>query len=158
MKVILKIPAPKPIDYKVKGKTYTEAAEYLLSKPFAACYKSNPSFKQKFGDSGNTTQITLIAKPTITMPVWPGAGKLKGQEKKDWDSMIAALNKHEKKHHSIFETDAKKFKKDTEAEGDVPKGDVPAKMNAFFTKSQENQNKYDKKTNHGEKEGVVLPV
>ena len=158
MKVILKISSPKTVNYKVKGKTYTEAANFLINKPFSACYEAHPSFKHKFDNAGNTNQITITAKPTITMPQWPGASKLKDDEKKHWAAMMKALAKHEKKHHKIFEDDAKKFKKSAEADGDIPKADVPAKMNTFFTDSQGNQDSFDHKTDHGKKEGVVLPI
>ena len=72
MKIILKIPSPSTVSYKVKGKDYTEAANYMLSKPFNACYNANPNYSHKFKD-GNTHQITVTAKPTITMPQWSGA-------------------------------------------------------------------------------------
>lgn len=157
MKVNLKIPSPSTVAYKVKGKDYTEAANFLLSKPFTACYKANPNYSHKHKD-GNTHQISITAKPTITMPQWPGANKLKGDEKKCWNSMMRALAKHEAHHHKIFETDAKKFKKNTEAAGDFPKGEMASKMTEFFTASQTNQDKYDTSTKHGEKEGVKLPV
>lgn len=158
MKVNLKIASPKTKPYKVKGKDYTEAANFLINKPFSACYEANPSYKHKFNNEGQTNEITLTAKPTITMPQWPGASKLKGDEKKWWAAMMKALAKHEDGHHKIFDKDAKKFKKDTEAAGDFPKGETAGKMTTFFTSSQGNQNTYDSKTNHGEKEGVTLPV
>lgn len=158
MKVNLKISSPGTKPYKVKGKDYTEAANYLLSKPFAACYNANPDYSHKFNDDGNTHQITITARPTITIPQWAGASKLKGDEKKWWTSMMRALAKHEAKHHKIFETDAKKFKKATEAGGDFPKGETAGKMLALFTASQANQDKYDTSTRHGESEGVKLPV
>ena len=147
MKVVLKIASPSTSAYRVKGKDLKEAAEYM---------RSNPNFSYKHKD-GNTNQITITAKPTIAMPQWPGASKLKGNDKKAWNSMMRALAKHEAHHHKIFETDAKKFKKETEAAGDIPKGETAGKMTAFFTASQTNQDKYDTRTNHGEKEGVKLP-
>ena len=61
-------------------------------------------------------------------------------------------------HHRIFEKDAKKLKRETEAAGDFPKGEAVGKVTAFLTTSQANQDKYDTKTNHGEKEGVTVPV
>lgn len=158
MKVILKIASPKTINYKVKGKDYTEAAIFLLDKPFSACYEANPTFAFKKDKSGNTSQITITAKPTITMPQWAGASKLKGDEKKWWNSMLKALAKHEDGHHKIFADDTKKFQKATEADGDFPHKDTAGKMKTFFTESQGNQDKYDKSTRHGEKDGVTLPV
>ena len=158
MKVNLKIPAPSTVAYKVKGKDLAEAANFMRSKPFAACYKANPKPSHKFNDDGMTHEISIAAKPTITMPQWAEARKLKGDDKKSWNSMLRALAKHEAHHHKIFETDAKKFKKDTEAVGDFPKGETAGKMTAFFTASQKNQDSYDARTNHGEKEGVKLPV
>jgi len=158
MKVNLNIARPKKNPYKVKGKDYTEAAKFLLSKPFAACYEPHPTYKQKFDDNGNANDISVTAKPTITIPEWSGAGKLKGDEKKWWTSMIKALTKHEANHHKIFEDEIKKFKKTTEAAGDFPKSETAGKMNALFTDIQKKQDSYDKKTSHGEKEGVTLPV
>ncbi|MEW9920886.1 DUF922 domain-containing protein [Marimonas sp. MJW-29] len=157
MKVTLRIPSPREIPYAVKGKTYDEARDFLLSKPFAACYKANPDYTEKHDNDGNTYEIIVTAKPTITIPTWNGASKLKGDEKKHWTAMLAALRKHEAKHHKIFEDDAKAFKKSMVKEDPFPKEDVGGKMYDLFSASQDKQDAYDKKTNHGEKEGVVLP-
>jgi len=158
MKVNLKIPAPKTVPYTVKAKDYTEAANFLLDKPIAACYMPNPNYKFKKNDDGDTCEITITAKPTITIPKWSGASKLKGDEKKWWFSMLKALAKHEAKHHKIFEADAKKFKKENESAGDFPEGDTAGILFDFFTDSQTNQDKFDKSSKNGAREGVTLPV
>ncbi|MEP5728291.1 MAG: DUF922 domain-containing protein [Sulfitobacter sp.] len=157
MKVNLQIASPKTIFYPVKGKDYTEAATYLIEKPYSACYEANPTYKTKYSD-GTTTEITIKAKPTITLPKWNGASKLKGDEKKYWTSMMTALKKHEARHHKYFVDAAKKFKKSRESDGDVPNDDVAKVMNAFFTAGQAEQDAYDNRTDHGVSEGVVLPI
>ena len=157
MKVTLKIPSPKEIPYPVKGKTYDEARDFLLSKPFAACYKANPSHTEKHDNDGNTYEIIISAKPTVTIPKWNGESKLKGDEKKNWVAMMTALRKHEAKHHKIFEDEAKTFKKAMAREDPFPKEEVDGRMYDFYSAGQDKQDAYDSKTNHGEKEGVVLP-
>lgn len=157
MKVTLSIKTPKTTNYAVKGKDYTEAAEYLLSKPFSACYDAHPDYDYDF-DGDKVTSITVKAVPTITMPNWSGASKLKDDEKKWWNAMMKALDKHEKNHHDKWVKSAEDFKKAREKAGDFPKKDIAKTMNAFFAEAQKVQDKYDSQTNHGEKEGVTLPV
>jgi predicted secreted Zn-dependent protease len=157
MKVKLNIPkSPKEVPYAVKGKTIADAAEFIRKRDTAACYTPNPNYSFGF-DGDQCNALTITAAPTVKMPNWAGASKLKGQEKKDWDSMIAALKKHEATHHTKWEKAAKDFKKAREKEGDFPKSDVASVMSAFFTKAQKVMDSYDSKTNHGIKEGVTLP-
>lgn len=158
MKVKLNIVKPRIVPYAVKGKTYEEAANYLASKPFAACYAANSQYTAKKDKSGNTVEIAVICKPSITMPNWPGAKKLKGEEKTCWDKMIVALKKHEQKHHTKYEADLKAFKKEFEAAGDFPFKETAQKMKAAFAKCQKTQDAYDSQTNNGISEGVDLPV
>lgn len=156
MNVTLNIANPKPADYKVKGKDITEAAAFMRSSPYAACYKANPTFDFDWDDV-TCTGLVITAAPTIAMPKWPGASKLKGQEKKDWQKMMTALKKHEDSHHKKWKKAAEDFKKAREKAGDFPKKDVAKTMKAFFTKAQGVMDKYDGSTNHGESEGVTLP-
>ncbi len=158
MKVLLKIAKPSKAAFVIKAKDYTEAANILASGPFAACYEANPTYPHKFNDEGQINEITIQAKPVITMPKWSGASKLKGDEKKHWEAMIKALAKHEAKHHAKWLADAKAFKKKAEAEGDFPKKEIHDRMRDFFTQAQATQTKYDSDSKNGQKEGVVLPV
>ena len=73
------------------------------------------------------------------------------------DAMMTALRKHEAKHHKIFEDEAKAFKKAMAREDPFPKEEVDGRMYDFYSAGQDKQDAYDSKTNHGEKEGVVLP-
>jgi len=157
MKVTVKIDKVKEVPFKVVAKTYEEAATFLEKRGSAACYEANPTYKFKHSD-GEITEITVHSKPTIAFPKWAQASKLKGEEKKHWDAMIKALHTHEDGHVKIFDTDAKAFKKEQEKAGGFPKGDIGRVMNEFFAACQKNQDAYDKRTNHGIKQGVVLPA
>ena len=157
MKVTLDIKKPKSANYVVKGKTIAEAAKFMRDKPYAACYKANPGYDFAKDKDGKVTSIKLKAAPTIAMPVWDGAKKLKDQEKKDWAAMMSALQKHEDNHHKKWEKAAKDWAKTAGKRDDITKDTVAGVMNDFFTKAQGVMDKYDGSTNHGEKEGVTLP-
>lgn len=157
MQVKIKIEKVKKNKFTVKAKTYDEARDFLINRGSAACYMANPTYNYAKNKDGQVTSITIISKPAFEWPDWPGASKLKGDEKKHWDKMIKALGTHENGHVKIFETDAKAFKKSREKDGDFPVDDVKGVMFDFFSESQKHQDAYDKKTKHGQTQGVVLP-
>lgn len=157
MKVNLKIGKPKTINYTIKAKSYNDAHDELDKRTEWGEYKSNLKYAFQDMKDGTVTQITFTAKPTIEMPKWANASKLKGQEKKNWDAMIKALKRHEMGHHEIVLTDTKAFKKKREKLGNFPKSDFNKVITEFATAAKDNQVNYDRKNDHGAKEGVGLP-
>jgi len=157
MEIKLSISSPTSKSFTVKGDTIEEVFNSLNKNGYWGRYRSNESQSSKFGDDRKTVvEIELSASPTITLPNWSGYGKATKEEKKSWDVMYKALDKHENNHHTIFEDAAKAWKKQMEKDGDVEKK-VSDKAWAEFVKSvQKLQDGYDTKTKNGEKEGVVL--
>jgi predicted secreted Zn-dependent protease len=155
MKVTLKIPAPSVSYYGVKGKTREEVFASLNAHGWWGRYRSNEAVAY----SSSKTDIdgmTVTARPVVLLPKWTEAAKASKEDQKSFADMLKALEKHERNHHTIFTDAAADFKKTAEADGDLPKTKA-MKAWADFTKDlQKQQDAYDTRTTHGEKEGVEL--
>lgn len=157
MKVTFKPSKPKAEFYILKAKTYDGVRAEFDRRTHSGCYHANPGHSYKTDADDVVISISMTCSPTIEMPNWPHAKKLKGKEKKNWDSMIKALKKHEAEHHTIYLKDTKVFKAKLKTAGNFPEADFATKMSEFYSSAQTHQEEFDVKTNHGGKTGVKLP-
>ncbi|RMF39363.1 MAG: DUF922 domain-containing protein [Alphaproteobacteria bacterium] len=155
MKVAETIPKPAMKTFTVKGKTIVEVFNALEKHKWWGRYRSNESARWT-GSGKMMNRISVTAKPVIYLPVWANYKSVNKPSQKSWDKMLKALKKHEEHHHTIFTEEVAAWKKEMEADGDQSKSDVEAAWKAFKKNTQKAQDDYDKRTNHGEKEGVVL--
>lgn len=157
MKATVKIPNPKPKNWSVSGGDIETLFNNLNRHGWWGRYRSFEDKKpKKKGDK--IIEVVITGSPTITMPKWKEYGKASKEEKKSWDNMYKALLKHENNHHKIFTDYAKEWKGELEGGDDLTKPDLEKAWKAFKKELQKRQNKYDAKTSHGEKEGVILMV
>lgn len=157
MKVTLTIPSPAKKSWTVKGGNLEEVFKNLNKNAFWGRYRSNPSYKSS-GKGDKIDTIKLTAGPVITMPSWAGYGKASKDEKKSWDAMFKALQKHESNHHDIFVKAADDWKKEMEDGGDLSKKDADRAWKDFNASTQRLQDRYDSSTSNGAKEGVILDI
>ncbi|GAA6199184.1 DUF922 domain-containing protein [Aquicoccus sp. SU-CL01552] len=155
MKVTLKIPKPASNKWTVKGKTIEDLFKNLKKHKWWGRYRSHSECSYKKKD-GVVSDFILKAKPEIIMPVWANYSKASKEEKKSWDDMWKALKKHEENHHVIFKKEAEAWKKAMEKAGDLDEAKVIKAWNKFGKEAQGKQDAYDKKSDHGIKEGVIL--
>lgn len=157
MKVTLTVPKPSNKTWTVKGKDLSAVFDNLNKNKFWGRYRSNhaTSFSGK-GDKIDSVKVS--ASPVVLMPSWAGYGKATKDEKKSWDTMWKALKKHEDNHHVIFSDAADEWKKDIEKGGELSKKDFDQAWKDFNTETQKKQDKYDDRTDHGAKEGVILNI
>lgn len=93
-----------------------------------------------------TGSCQLSVAITYTMPKHRNEAKLDPALRKRWQSMVAALRKHEQKHGQHGINAAQEIEKGKCANGDA------------LIKKWANQDKVlDKRTQHGAREGVVFP-
>jgi predicted secreted Zn-dependent protease len=157
VKVALKVPNPSKKSWTVKGKNLEEVFDNLNKNAFWGRYRSNHKYKSS-GKGDKIDTVTLESGPVITMPAWGGYSKATKDEKKSWDTMFKALQKHENNHHDIFVKAAEDFKKEMERGGDLTEREVERAWSAFDSATQKLQDKYDSTTDHGKKEGVILDI
>jgi len=157
MKVTLKYSKPASQKWTAKGKTMDDLLKNLNKHGWWGRYRAQPSYSYK-EKNGTVSGFTLKAKPIVIMPAWSDYSKATKDQKKSWDTMWKALKKHEDNHHVIFDTAAKAWKKAMDKAGDVDAKEAKSKWDAFIKDTQGKQDAYDKKTGHGEKEGVILKI
>lgn len=157
MKVTLSIPNPSQKTWTVKGKDLGEVFDNLNRHGFWGRYRANPSYKASGGGS-KIDSVKLSAGPVITMPSWAGYGKATKDEKKSWDAMAKALQKHESNHHDIFVKAAQAWKKEMEDGGDLTSKEIDKAFKDFSAATQKLQDKYDTSSGNGKKEGVILDI
>ncbi|MEM8578898.1 MAG: DUF922 domain-containing protein [Pseudomonadota bacterium] len=157
MKVTLSCGKPTYKTYTVKG-TDAPAVVKALNKS-GEWGKYRPHFD--FSASGKTKTaidtVKVFAKPVITLPKWANYRKItKGQN--SWDTMFKALKKHEENHHAIFDAAAKGFKAALERGGDLEPKQFSQAWASFEAEVEKAQKAYDRRTKHGQTEGVILNV
>lgn len=155
MKVTISIPRPSIRSFGVKGSTIPEVFEALNRNGFWGRYRSQEKADWS-GRDGVNDRVKLGGAPFILLPDWRNYGKATKAEKKSWDQMMKALTKHENNHHDIFTDYAAEWKKEMERGEDLDDAAMQSAWDAFREELQKRQDAYDKRTNHGEKEGVVL--
>ncbi len=107
-------------------------------------------------------------KLKIRLPNWTAYSSASADEKKAWDSMVAALTAHEQHHIDIF----KEFNATVNIEGvgsdclyskakqaawEAFKKKLDSELKTREDENDKKQEQYDADTNHGANEGVTLP-
>lgn len=154
MKVTVSYPKPKAKSFNVKGKSIPEVFKSLNKNAFWGRYRSDADID--WGKDDPVKKADITAAPYIILPTWTDYSKATKDEKKSWDDMMKALEKHENNHHKIFEDAVEEFKKSIEKRDDLSAKDAKALWKDFLKDTQDAQDKYDTRTKHGEKEGVEL--
>lgn len=156
MKVSVSIPNPKSRSFSVKGKSIPDVFKALNKNGYWGRYRSDPDVD--WGKDDPVTKASITSSPYIILPTWSDYSKATKDEKKSWDDMMKALEKHENNHHTIFKDAVDTFKKSLEKRDDLSAKDAKQLWKDFIKDTQDAQDKYDTKTSHGEKEGVELIV
>ena len=133
-------------------------------------YKFDYSYQTK----GSTTTVTdtltsadVNLSVTTTLPTWDGYSGASGAEQKQWDQLAGGLSEHENGHKTIAEQGANALDKslpgtkstatgsnlpDAQKNADTALGQkVEQKHQDAVNTTQNNQNDYDKRTDHGAK-------
>ena len=185
-KITVKSSIAKPGSKKsltVKGVTLDELRTNLNKHDHWGEYVCNANMGYKNDGKKRIVEVSVSAKPDIYMPVWSDYSKASKDDKKAWDDMYAKLLKHETNHHylalevfAIFlqevevqNAQAEATNKAVEKEKDPKKKEkllagfkpwtvttLKARLKTLGTDLQKVQDDYDKKTNHGQKEGVKI--
>lgn len=102
------------------------------------------------------SSFTVVAAPEIELPEWAHRATADEPHAQAWDDMIAALTAHEENHLDLFERWARNLRRSLRRERPIPIADFPSRWEALADELQTAQDRYDRSSNHGLREGVVL--
>jgi predicted secreted Zn-dependent protease len=148
------IDEPQRETYDVDAETLEDFEKAISKRKEAGDTDWTPVYNYDQED-GKVTNVTVTVTIKVTMPNWPGAAKLKGKAKAEWDRFYKALEAHEQGHVKIaqeqFKGLAEKMlgKKEADAKKEFEKAKKAAK---------DASDKYDKSNDHGRKQGTIIDV
>lgn len=160
IKADIKVNNPKVTKFTVAGKTLREAKKNLDSRDEWGLYDAtrNPKNSAKVDGDGNVTSVTMAINPVIELPEWSGYSSATKEQKASWDTMVKALEAHERKHHDIQVDCASDLKKEIMKAKTLDANDLNKIISDQQEACQKKQDAYDSRSGHGEKEGVELDL
>ena len=160
VKVDIKVNNPKVTKFKVAGKTLSEAKKNLNSRDEWGLYDATQNGKSsaKTDKDGNVTSVTIVISPIIQLPEWSGYNSATKEQKASWDTMVKALEAHERKHHDIQVDCASDLEKEIKKAKALDADDLNKIISDQQKACQKKQDAYDSRSGHGEKEGVELDL
>ena len=156
MKFTNNLGKPSMTKKNYNGATLDDVADAMDKNKFWGRYVSNIQIDYNLNENGVVDEVTISGKPEIIMPIWKGWSKADRESQKAWDIMWIRLKRHEENHYKKSLDELKKFEKMVKKAGAYSEEIFNKKMDTFFADHQKAQDAYDKKTDHGVKEGVVL--
>ena len=156
MKFTNNLGKPSMTKKNYSGADLDAVAKAMDKNGFWGRYISNIQIGYNMNENGVVHEITITGTPEIIMPVWKGWNKADRESQKAWDIMWVRLKRHEENHYKKSLEELKKFEKKVKKAGAYSESVFKTKMDDFYTDHQKVQDAYDKKTDHGVKEGVVL--
>lgn len=102
------------------------------------------------------TEFTIVAAPEIILPDWTRRAEADEAHAQAWDAMLAALTAHEETHRDIFDSAVQRFRRRMLRPRSMPRTDFEAAWEAFTADLEDEQERYDRTSRHGQREGVVL--
>jgi len=152
--VIIKEPT---IDYyDVGGSTLAEVATQLDPNEWGHCKYDYKYRYETETINGKTTKVYVTLELTIRLPRWQrGWGKASDATKAEWTNMLKALEAHEEEHAEIARQWAPKIQ---EGLLGLPKKRADKKFEQLKKQVEKETEKFDKRTKHGQNEGVNLDL
>lgn len=150
-----KLAKPKLEKKQIKGTTLEDVQKVLNKSDHWGKYDYAIEWTYKSLD-GKVTEVSVTCNPKIIMPIWAGWNKADKESQKKWDIMWVKLKRHEEQHHGVTEKMIKELNKQLSKDKKLDEKNLPSKMDKFLLNVQKEQDAYDKKTDHGKKEGVKL--
>jgi predicted secreted Zn-dependent protease len=119
--------------------------------------KFDPHLEYSFASGGDTVSaFTVIAAPEIQLPEWSQRATADQPHGQAWDAMLAALTAHEDAHYDIFTRWAQNLRRTMRRERPIPSTQFETRWNGFNDDLVTAQERFDRTTNHGLREGVRL--
>ena len=140
--------------YDVAGTTLAAVAKQLDPKEWGRC-TYNYDYSYETAANGRVTKVDVTLHLTIRLPRWQGEGydQASAAAKEEWQRMLTALETHEEGHADIARTWAATMQ--TRLLGQRG-GRVAQRYNQTMAAIKRAQDEFDKKTKHGQNQGVSL--
>jgi predicted secreted Zn-dependent protease len=155
MQVTLDIRSIRTRTYSVRGATVAEVHRNMPRGCWGR-YATN-LVDPRWTSRRLVETLTIQAAPVITMPHWPNLRRASEADAALWNTMIAALQRHEEGHHAVFVDYATEFKERLEGYTDPLEADeMQGYWSSFIGDVDHHQARYDTETQHGQRQGVTL--
>lgn len=156
MDVVIAIPAPRRATYDVAGTTAAELRRALSRHgewgSFTGGLIVDPQGRPQ------PTRVRVSCRPTITLPRWTNRSDAPSALQDRWDRMFAALERHEARHEEIMRRCVDEFRDRVRAMNPAPDRNALRRLaRELLRDHRDRQNRYDRDTGHGLREGVDLP-
>jgi hypothetical protein len=155
MRVTLDIATVRTRTYSVRGTTVAEVHGHMPSSCWGL-YDAN-LIDPRWRSGRLVEELTIQARPIITMPRWPNVRRASEEDRAIWEAMLEALRRHEDGHHAVFMDNVNEFKERLEGYTDPLEAD---EMQDYWTRFlgdvDHYQERYDVTTRHGQRDGVSL--
>ena len=146
--------------FPVAGRTLADVKRNLDAREEWGLYDATQNFSSnaRVDAAGNVLGVTMVLNPVIQLPSWTGYGAATRQQKTSWDAMVKALQLHENRHHDIQLGCVEELRKTLKAAKQLDGATLNQIIADLQESSQKKQDEYDRTSEHGAKEGVVLKL
>ena len=134
------------------------------NSPFFGRSDGRITWNFRFYDTGGECRMTSVGvdvRVVISMPDWKDRDQAPPDLVRQWDTFYEALLRHEKGHARITRQQANRVRQQMSRLGARPRcstlsAEANEVGNQILKKSQRLQDEYDRRTDHGKKEGATL--
>ncbi|MBF0107965.1 MAG: DUF922 domain-containing protein [Magnetococcales bacterium] len=151
-------PRNKNAEFRVDAADLENALRILVGRDEWGLFKGNIQYKWKADANKNVTSVNLMPTYTITMPRWTGYTRQPQECKDAWDIMWRALYEHEDGHRKIFELGTMNLVSGLEEIESQTSVNVDNFLKRKIQDMQNEQDQFDRETDHGRSRGVELTV
>lgn len=146
--------------YKITADTLEEAFEGLEAhrRKTGGWGSFDWGWKSSVKGKKPPTELTISVDWTITLPDWSGLSKAPKECQEAWKSMLKSLEAHENEHLDVMRKSAKQLEKDLKKNPPATSQDALDAAQAWADGHGDEQVKFDKKSDHGQKDGLKLDI
>ena len=156
MEMRLTMRRPGRSTYNVAADTLDAAAEEMDGHGCWGRY-SFPFSQRLIGPPDDVQRIDLTIRPGIEMPNWTRYRHATDPQKRVWDRMITALERHEQEHHRLLTRKAEDFRDSLpNISQSMDRRAVGRLMQDFQREAQAVMDDLDRTSDHGRRQGVDL--
>lgn len=156
MDMDLTIRRPGNSHYTVRGTTFDALSRAMDRHGCWGRYTFPFTFRVT-GPADDITTVAVTVSPNIELPTWAEYRRADAALKREWDRMIAALERHEQEHHRLFTRKAEEFRNSVpNISQAMDRRAVDQLMADFRREAQAEMDSFDSRTNHGQRQGVEL--
>ncbi len=154
MEMRLRLGRPRRRTYGVSSAGFEELVREMSG---AGCW-GRFTFTARHRPQGDPIErIDVTVTLGIQLPRWTRYGAADDAHKQEWDRMLEALSRHEDEHLRIFTETAESFAATVpNISTPMDRAGVTRLMREFQDEAQRAMDSFDRRTDHGQRDGVEL--